>query len=262
MPIENISFEEYRSRPGLNSHYLIDILKSPALAKYNKEHDQDSPALKFGRAFHTAILEPDELLNRFCVKPAEMKRTTKAGKAAYAELKKSGKAILDAYEMSRIGAMRGAVYSHPIAGAFVSKIELAEYSFFWKDGDGHENKARIDAVSCGAVIDIKTCASASPRVFQRAIDNYGYALQAAHYMEAARACGFKQDTFIIIAVESEPPHQVAVFQLDPDYLDICSQKLAHARDLHAECTKTGVWPGYEEKICKVLTPAHLIEEEF
>ncbi len=261
--IENISFAEYRSRPGLNSHYLIDILKSPALAKYNKEHDTDSPALKFGRAFHTAILEPDELLNRYAVKPADLKRNTKAGKAAYRELEASGKEILDADEFNRIGAMQHAIYSHPISSIFIGKIKQAEASFFWKDAEGHENKARLDAITGYTILDVKTCVNASPRAFQRAIYIYGYDLQAAHYIEGAKACGIEyQDTFLIIAVESEPPHQVAVYKLDQDYLDICSRKLARARDLHRECTRTGIWPGHEEKIHKVLIPAHILEEEY
>ena len=262
MPIENLTFQEYRSRPGLNSHYLIDILKSPALAKYNKDHDTDSPAFKFGRAFHTAILEPDELLNRYAVKPADLKRNTKAGKAAYKELEASGKEILDADEFNRIGAMQHAIYSHPIAAVEIANIMQAETSLFWTDENGHENKARLDAMTRLNVIDIKTCVNAAPRAFQRAIDNYGYALQAAHYKEGAEANDILCQDFIIIAVESEPPHQVAVYQLDQDYLDICSQKLARARDLHRECTKTGIWPGHEEKIHKVLTPAHILEEEY
>ena len=269
MPIEQISFSEYRSRPGLNSHYLIDILKSPALAKYNKDHDSDSPALKFGRAFHTAILEPDELLNRYAVKPADLKRNTKAGKAAYKELEASGKEILDADEFNRIGAMQHAIYSHPISSKFFGAITQTELSLFWRDENGHENKARLDAVykpgalvARNAILDVKTCVNANPRAFQRAIDNYGYALQAAHYLEGANACELKLGVFLIIAVESEPPHQVAVYQLDQDYLDICSQKLARARDLHRECTRTGIWPGHEEKIHKVLTPAHILEEEY
>lgn len=260
MSIENISFSEYRKREGVNSHYLMDLLRSPAHAKWNKDHDHDTPALAFGRAFHAAILEPTELLTRFIVAPEDLDRRTNAGKAEYKALLASGKTILTHEDMYRITCMNAAIRQHATARQLIGEIEAVEQSVFW-EMSGVKCKARLDARAKARVVDLKSTADASPHEFARSIINYRYWIQAAHYLESMYAHEQDVNEFVIIAVESAPPFGVAVYSIDQGYIDAGRAKLSTALKLHAECTKTDKWPSYPEKIEPVLCPAWLAEQE-
>lgn len=259
--IENISFSEYRARPGLNSHYLKDLLRNPAYAKWNKEHDRDTPTLAFGRAFHAAVLEPAELLTRFTVAPEDMDRRTKAGKAMYEDLQKSGKTILSCEDMFRITSMNHSLRQHAAARKLLGEVEYVERSVFW-EMSGLACKSRLDAVAGTRIIDIKTCQSAEKRKFERDIVDYGYFQQAAFYLESMYAHNQNVNEFVFIAIESQAPHGIAVYSLDQGFIDAGRAKIEEAFAIHKQCVKEDRWPSYAEEVQSVLCPAWLAEQEF
>ena len=260
MSIESIPFETYRRRPGLNAHYLFDLLRSPTHAKFNRASDKDSPALAFGRAFHAAVLEPAELLNRFIVVPEDIDRRTKAGKEEYAELCASGKTLLSHDDMGRITDMNRALRQHKVAREALAKIEGIEQSFFWEQG-GLPFKARLDGYGGNCIVDLKTATDASARAFQRSVYTYGYHVQAAHYLEAALAHELNINQVLFVVVEIAPPYGVAVYRLDEGYLDSARSAIENAVALHRECEKTGRWPSYPERVIDLLCPAWMVSEE-
>jgi hypothetical protein len=78
----------------------------------------------------------------------------------------------------------------------------------------------------------------------RAIERYGWDVQAAMYCEAVRcACGVKACEWIWIFVEEGYPHDVQVIPADDDTLAIGLDKLTRYRSLWAECEAKQDWPG-------------------
>ena len=76
-------------------------------------------------------------------------------------------------------------------------------------------KARIDYLTGSAILDVKTCADASPEGFARQIATFQYHVQAAHYANGFReVVGWDLDRFVFIAVESEAPYAVGCYTLD------------------------------------------------
>ena len=107
---EVMSNAEYRQREGLASTDIKRMMKSMATWKYlkdNPQDDKDTPALKFGRAYHKFCLEPYDFENEFVVSP-KIDRRTKEGKAAYEEFEKqaAGKEIIDEETYEKLSAMR------------------------------------------------------------------------------------------------------------------------------------------------------------
>jgi hypothetical protein len=260
MSIESISFSEYRKREGCNSHYLMDLLRSPAHAKWNKEHDHDTPSLQFGRAFHAAVLEPTELLNRFGLLPEDYDGRTKAHKSIKDGIASEGKTALTHEDMFRITAMNAAIRQHPTARKLMGEIESVEQSAFW-EMSGIKCKSRMDARAKSRVLDLKSTTDASPFKFARSIVDYKYFEQAAHYLEGMYAHNEQVNEFVIIAVESAPPYGVAVYSIDQGFIDAGRTKMDQALKTHKQCTTLNKWPSYKDAIQPVLCPAWLSDQE-
>lgn len=92
--------------------------------------------------------------------------------------------------------------------------------------------------------DLKTCESAAPEACQRAVMNYGYDVQAAHYLETWRAATGESRKFRFVFQEKTAPHEICVVELGEDTLSMASRKVARAREMWAHCLKVGNWPGY------------------
>ena len=255
----SIPFKQYRDLEGLNSHYLMDLLRSPVHARFNKEHDEDTDALAFGRAFHTAVLEPGELLMRYAAKP-DVDARTKAGKAAIAALPQD-KEWLSVGDMARIQGMAAAIRRHKAARELLAGCYAVEQSYTW-EMSGLKCKCRVDGIGKGYVVDLKSTHDASKHAFERDIAKYKYHIQGAHYMEGALANQCQVQEFILIAVEKEPPFGVAVYRLDEGYLDAARDQIATAFQLHRQCTKANEWPSYPEQVQDVLCPAWMVSEEY
>ena len=78
--MESISNAEYRKREGISASDLKKMMKSMATWKYSVENPEegDTPAFKFGRAYHKFCLEPYDFDNEWIVSP-KFDRRTKEG---------------------------------------------------------------------------------------------------------------------------------------------------------------------------------------
>lgn len=233
----------YESSPAVNKSTLWEMRKSPAHYWHliNDTPKEDTPAMKFGRAVHTRLLEPVEFSARYAATPLECDRRTKEGKAIWNELLESGKEVISAADMDAIRGMEQEFPFHLIAGA------QTEVPLFWTDAEtGVQCKGRLDAITEDYVIDYKTTTNAATDAFMREALRYGYDLQAAMYLEAARANGYSPKGFIFIAQEKTAPYMVNVLHAGEAFID---RGLWIMRDLLAKykkCRDTDTWPGYGE----------------
>jgi hypothetical protein len=133
-----------------------------------------------------------------------------------------------------------------------------EYSAIWDDPEtGVRCQARFDDIArgIGAITDLKTTTDASPYRFPRTVFDYGYHLQAAHYLRGAKALGIEADSFGIVAVEKEPPYAVAIYQLNAAAIYDGERELRPLLARWAECDAAGAWPGYAEDVVVIDLPA-------
>ena len=226
-----MNFEEYRGIDALNQSALKLILKSPL--HYWQEYvnpdrtEKETPSLKIGKALHSAILEQQVIHDA----PPKVDRRTKAGKETYARWQAQlppNTIILTKDEKDRVDGMIKSLNDHPLAYSYLYppaewQQRKPELTLTWE----HEYndipcKARLDQLNIdqkitgnAIIVDLKTTTDASAHGFAKAVANYSYHVQVAFYMQAVKANFPKMQHvgFVFIAVESQPPFTVGVYEL-------------------------------------------------
>ena len=245
----HMSFQEYSSVRAVNWSCLKEMSRSPLHYAHRLTRPRDdTPAMRFGRACHTAVLEPD----RFPLEYVVFDGARRAGKEwdAFAAVN-SARTILKADEYQTALALRDAVHAHPVAGQLLAS-GLPELSLQWTDAaTGLPCKARIDwwDDSTLALTDLKTTKDVQARVFGHLAARLGYHGQVAFYRAGVKAVYGCEATVRIVAAEAEAPHDVAVFGIDDDCLYAGEEEVKRLLQLVAECRESGVWPGrYPEEV--------------
>lgn len=155
-------------------------------------------------------------------------------------------------------AMRDAILAHPIAGPIFSDGK-AQPSILWElEGEGFrfELKSRPDWISAdGVLVDLKTTRNVSRRAFGKQAADLDYPAQLAFYSRALEAAtGAPAPRRLIVAVESEPPYPVVVYELTEKQLADGWNKCAGWLGTLSECERTGVWPGPATEVVPLELP--------
>lgn len=237
-------------RTGVRKGWLDLIAEhSPAhLQAYLRGEDVEARTepLEFGQVLHTFVLEAHLIDSRYYREP-EVDRRTNVGKAKLAEAAaaNAGKRGVRAEKWDLGLKLRDAVYAHRAARALLEADGGFEQTMFWDNTEtGERCKALYDKTSVGKAFhaDLKSTTDASEPAFRRAIWNYAYDRQGAHYCDAT---GLR---FVLIAVEKTPPYAVAVYALDDWWMQSGQERrMPHLRT-YAHCRATGKWPSYPDKI--------------
>ena len=259
MKTENVGLlsmqaSQYHAHPAVGHSGLVRIMRSPAHYQYYVTNPPEpTPAMQFGTAVHTAILEPDRFAEAFVVAP-KFDRRTKEGKAAAEawEAENAGKTALTADQMAAIEQMVASIRAHTGAARLLSN-GLAEMSGFWVDQTGIECKCRPDFLAVEkdrpeqvtAIVDVKTCVDASADGFSRAIATLGYDVQAAFYQDGLKALTGRAIPFYFIAVEKDAPYAVACYKASDEVIEIGRAKYRAALQLLKWCRDNDQWPGYQ-----------------
>jgi exodeoxyribonuclease VIII len=243
------------------------IRKAPALFQYRREHPSETtPAMRMGTLVHTAILEPHMMAEEWIVVPEDApnrpstrqrfaKKPSPETVAACAwwddfDQRTLGKEIVTEEELEKLDAIRKAVWAHPAAGKALGMLREVEASIFWTDPvTGVECRCRPDGIlSNGLIVDVKTTKDARPDEFVKSVANYRYHVQAAYYSDGYKAViGDAPKGFAFIAVETEPPHLVAVYVASEAM--ILRGRADYEADLatYKRCDESGEWPGLPDQ---------------
>jgi hypothetical protein len=249
---------EYHAVRAASSTRLKEILRSPAHLRWLDENGKTADALALGEALHARVLEGHMFDERFVVAP-DIDRRTRDGRAAWEMFVNAsvGRQVLTHDEAIAISGMHSALMSHDSAADLIEQARDRELSLFWENECGFPSKARIDGycAECRCLIDIKTTLNASKEEFSRSIARFGYALQAAWYIDAMRRAGFDVETMIFIAVEKTGPYGVACYTLGDDSIAIGRSQYTNAMALLAACEALNVWPSYSKSIERIDLPS-------
>lgn len=149
-------------------------------------------------------------------------------------------------------AMAEAVKAHKLAGPLLSRPGKPEQTIIWRDtSSGVLLRRRLDwlpnVVAGRRLIlgEYKTTVCAHRDIFTNHVENYGYLLDLAFSVEAARQAGLDEDPgFVYIAQEKDAPYLVNVISANELDLTIGRNLMRIAINVFAECTKTGDWYGF------------------
>lgn len=220
-PLTGEVIDYYDDHEHISQSMLKVLAESPA--RFNALYvaqtmtQPETEAMRFGRKFHSALLEPDDFRKRYVVPPKLDRRTTD-GKKRWAEWcaeHKSCEAI-EADELLALTAMQQAVLNHKDARDLWASAGEVEKAVRWEDRI--KRKAKLDKIipSMGIVPDFKSIADPSPKGFASAAARWGWWLQASYYPDAAFELTGEVYRFLFVCVGKEPPHEVGIYELTQD----------------------------------------------
>lgn len=265
----------HRTRLGvLSASGIKQLLRSPAHYRHYCEPDQASdkstPALKFGKALHCAILEPERFAKVYGIlpddAPRDLRHLRNAAKPSDATLiaiqwwdrwERLGLITLTPEDMRRIKGMQASVHAHPWASLML-KGGASEVVARWIDPDsGLECKLRADYfrdIGKPIAFDLKACVDASFNGFGRAVANYDYHIQDAHYSAGFKAIGKELADFVFIAIENEPPYVCQPYICGVEEKATGEMLRARGARILRKCMDAGRFPGYSDDIETVNLP--------
>lgn len=198
-PISNSRLNAFKRSPKHLLHYLT-------------KNQTETPAMKFGKAFHMQVLEPDKFQATYIVAPAADRRT-KLGKEIFEQFVNDhqDRIIITADEMDQINEMQEAIMQDAMAADLINNLQIREDDRTWiNESTMLPMRGIIDGVGTNYMLDLKTCPDADAYRFQSHAISMGYHRQAAIYLDSEQ---LKKD-FYIIAIEKDAPYGVSVHELD------------------------------------------------
>lgn len=215
-----------------------------------------------GKGVHDLLLLQDLFPKQYFILPegfdARLKKWADA-KADRAEAVGYGVPVLSYDQYRMVYAMAEQVEKNELAKALIIS-GIPEMTLAAKDpitGVWIRSKPDILPDTTDIIPDIKTAISAHPDDFEKSATKFGYFQSAAHYMDIidliyGEPAGGKR-RFVLIVVESAPPHLVQIYHLDDDGIQMGRMLNRKALNTFAECLRTGIWPGYSSPDQPILS---------
>lgn len=250
----------------------IKLISSKSPAHYwwqsplnpNRPVQEQKTHFNVGKGVHDLLLLQDLFPKNYFILPegydGRLKKWEDA-KEEREEALRSGVPVLTFSQYRMVYEMASQVETNDLAKALIVS-GIPEMTLAAKDpitGVWVRSKPDILPDTKDIIPDIKTSRSANPRDFERQATDLGYFQSAAHYMDIidliyGEAAGKRR--FVLIVVESEPPHVVQIYHLDDEAIQMGRMLNRVALNKFAECLKTGVWPGYSTPEQPIL-PLHM-----
>ena len=258
MLTEGIPNADYHAGPELSRSTAHSLLGScPAKVR----HDLDNPsptkssALIMGGCTHGMVLEPHSVQDEYGLKPAFIDGSgprTGAYKEAFAIMQdeRPGVRWLTTSEWDTCSAMAESALGNAVLKDYMSDVDAVAEGSGHFELEGAKCKVRPDLYSPNAevIVDLKTTYDASEMGFRKSVRNFGYAWQSCWYLTGMRLLGLKARNLIFVAVDKEPPHVTAAYALTISEIERRVPDMQQACRLWAECTSSGVWPGYADDV--------------
>jgi glycine/D-amino acid oxidase-like deaminating enzyme len=265
--VYDLPAEDYHADPvlggSLSSTGARTLLPPSCPALFQYEHEHGAPTKRvweIGSAAHKLILGIGPklvLVDRPRWDTNEVKKELK-------EIRERGDIPLKLADYEQIRAMAKALGVHPFAGQlFKPGTGRPEQTLVWQDREtGVWCRALLDwlpfPTASGRIVipDYKSCLSAAPDKFARAMADHGYHIQLAWYLAGVRALdlGDERSVGVLVAQEKTPPYLVTVAQPDPTAMRMGEIRMREALRLYAECIASGRWPGYADDVVLASLP--------
>lgn len=246
----NMTAAEYFALPAISRSDLELARESLKVYQGRKDGTLPGPsetrALRIGRLFHLAALEPALFERTVTVAPTTDDDFTGTGAKARREAWKalleswhealpSGMIVADPAELLTVTSIVHSLRTTQTGAASVARRLLfgrsgeSEVTVTWTDSGPDlaapmACRARLDrlierAGTAVSVVDLKSTDDPSPEEFARSVARYGYHRQAAWYSTAAEALTGVRPSFAFVAVRSSPPYEVSVYELEPEAVE-------------------------------------------
>lgn len=259
--VMNLPRSKYELVQRVNWSSLKVVGRSPAHYRHELlRQGADTAARKLGRACHLAALEPERYRHEVAVW-TEGRRAGKKWEAFCSE--HEGQELLKEDEAELCQAIQRAVRNDSAAAKYLAGGQ-GEVSLFWTHvtppmgalpGYSLDCKGRVDFLATDrALVDLKTTRDASEDGFGREVYKYRYHAQAAFYADGYAAATGIRLPYVVVAVESAPPHVVQVYRVPDRVLDAGRELYRALLDRLHICREHATWPGYFDGEAELSLP--------
>lgn len=257
-----LTMEAYHADPALGSSGCKTLLSEGPLAYWddsplnpNREEGEETNAFKFGKAYHTMMLEPEKFDYEIVKGQKSTKKAGALGEGEYMDLL----------------AMRQRLHARPKRAALLVG-GIPEVSIFWRDKiSGLMCKVRYDYFAPEWVVDLKTTTSVSNKRIRYDIPDYGYDVSGAMYSVGAAELkkmildGYQMppefsdefvesflkhpnQLFVFIMQAKTRPFICRTFPISPEVASCGRDKFRRALEIYDQHKGiVGEWPeGYDE----------------
>jgi hypothetical protein len=261
-------------KPSLSSSIAFKLIsESPLHAKYAHPRltvdlvREESTRMDIGSICHALMLEGENIA---VVIDEPNYRKAKAQEARD-EARLAGKCPILAHEMIEVKIMMETCLlqlatqaDKHVRDAFVKG--KGEQTLVWQEANGIWCRCRPDWLhsTMPIIYDYKTSGrSAHPQNISRIAAGNGWLIQDAFYrrglgavMNALSYDDIDAD-FYFICQETSRPYALTVFEVSPHDRALAEAQVDYAINTFGECLRTGVWPGYSNKIERITSPAYV-----
>ena len=208
----------YRSMPD-HEYRAIDALSNSDLVEWARGEGArkiDPRAATFGSAFHMIVLEPEIAASKIVGLEPKQKRSSYEGP--------DDALVLTNSDYAKLMGCYQSVKTHPQLGELMKLAradrDRCELAVVWRDEQtGLLLKAKLDQHTDNWLWDWKTTNSC-PDSFARSVGAFGYAMQAAGYLDGAKQSGIdvKGFRFACCSKRADKGHVCWVHELDEPWL--------------------------------------------
>jgi exodeoxyribonuclease VIII len=247
---------DYGAVKAVNISSLKHMAVSAKRYRWRLKHGvRETDGMRLGTAAHTAVLEPNRFMTHYAlyVPPVDEKtgkqKSPRRGTKAWDEFEAAndGKTIIKEPEYMEAMAIRDAVRSDPAARRYL-EIGRPECAMVWVDAEtGLLCKGRTDWICddpADHLIDIKSSGDVTPFAFSRTAARMQYHWQCAWYADGYEAITGRAPQFKVVSVEQKGPHDVIVYNMPDEVLDIGRDEYRKRLLQLKDCLDGDVWPGY------------------
>jgi hypothetical protein len=271
--LRTVSLDDYHAAPYLSTSKLADYDKrGPRYFAMRHVQNKFGPtpsteAQVFGQAFEDLVCESERLFaDRYAVKPAGMKFSTKEGMAWKKAHESAGKEIITEDQRSDLYAMREALWENESAMDMIRGADT-QLSIRAPYAGTPGIQSRPDWYSSGCprtsynpyTLDLKTTIHFNRLREGRGVIEYRYHIQAALAHHACRVAGLGTNVeSYLLVVEKCLPYRCQVLRIGDDWI-AAGWEWAEAQ-LHklARNYATNTWPRVESEIASLpVAPAWL-----
>lgn len=245
---------DYDAIDAVNYSSIKWLARSPKHYRWFKDNGvrETRPMFK-GTAAHIAILEPERFALEYAIFGGK-RRAGEAWEAFKADAIAGGKKILKESELAEAFAMRDAVRGDALASSYLCGGQH-EVTLVWVDSETElKCKGRLDFLHGGTVaVDLKTTRDAIPHWFAKDVARLQYHVQAAMYFDGLATLTGKDPRYVVLAIESSPPHDVVTYDLPEPVIAAGRDEYRRLMRLLVECRQENSWPGIGNGFEQALT---------
>lgn len=222
----------------------------------DREPYEESATLIQGRGAHHLLLGESDFNASFAIQPAKIE-DPKEGLVSWnsnrivckewlAHVRGQGLTVLKPEMVTSIRGMSKSLAAHPMIQSGILN-GLVEHTMVYRDREtGLWVKIRPDVIPTDDldVGDLKTAADVRDEACDRAIGDFGYAMQGAMIRTGMReVLGRDMGSFSLVFVEKTPPYCVNVKTVTDIDLDLGEEQARASLNMFAKCLEKGKWPG-------------------